>query len=94
MSLHIFPKHPSADAYYVGGSYVPYAIVARDKRLTDAELAAEFEACRCDYMIQHATGSYWAPLGETWPHDQKSVGRRTSALMRFAILPHYDEPEV
>ena len=63
------------------------------KRLTDAELAAEFEAARCDYLLSQASGHFWAPLGETWPSDHKSAGRRTTTLLRFATLPHYDEDQ-
>lgn len=37
-----FEKHPHADAYKVGGSFTPYAIVARDKRFTTAELLAQY----------------------------------------------------
>ena len=36
----IYEKHPTADAYRVGGFYSPYALVSTDKRFTDAELAA------------------------------------------------------
>ena len=38
----VYEKHPTADAYRVGGFYSPYALVSRDKRFTQAELAAEF----------------------------------------------------
>ena len=91
-ALTIYEKHPTADAYRIGGFYSPYALVATDKRFADAELAAEFEAARCDYLIQQTTGSYWAPPGETWPTDPVSVGRRTATLLHFASRPHYDEP--
>ena len=37
----IYEKHPTADAYRVGGFYSPYALVATEKRFTEAELAAE-----------------------------------------------------
>lgn len=89
--MRVYEKHPSADAYRVGASFTPYAIVAKDKRLTDAELAAEFEAARCDYLLSHPTGHFWAPLEETWPRDHASAGRRATTLLRFATLPHYDE---
>lgn len=39
--LTIYPKHPEADAYRVGGFYSPYCLIGADKRFTDAELAAE-----------------------------------------------------
>ena len=37
----VYEKHPTADAYRVGGFYSPYALVATEKRFTEAELAAE-----------------------------------------------------
>jgi len=40
--LQIFEKHPEADAYRVGHAFTPYAILATEKRFTDAELAAEY----------------------------------------------------
>ena len=40
----IYEKHPHADAYRVGGFYSPYALVSREKRFTDAELAAEYHS--------------------------------------------------
>ena len=42
MSLHIYQKHPEADAYRVGGFYSPYCLVATYKRFTDAELSAAY----------------------------------------------------
>ena len=38
----IYEKHPTADAYRVGGFYSPYALVSQDKKFSDAELAAEY----------------------------------------------------
>jgi hypothetical protein len=95
LELVIYPK---LERPMTGAEIMPYreqwqreAALSQTKHLTDAELAAEFESCRCDYLIQQATGSYWTPLGDTWPNDHESVGRRTSTLLRFATLPHYDE---
>jgi hypothetical protein len=55
--LQIFEKHPDADAYRVGGFYSPYALVAKEKRFTDAELAAE-------YWCAVASGE-WLPIALT-----------------------------
>jgi hypothetical protein len=41
-SLRVYPKHPAADAYRVGGSYTPYAIVGTAKRFSTAELLAQY----------------------------------------------------
>ena len=89
----IYKKHPHADAYRVGAGYTMYAIIAKEKRFTDAELCAEFEASRCDAMVAELepTGTYWVPLGETWADDLNSAHYRTMTLLRFATLPHFDE---
>jgi len=93
MTLTWFEKLPTVDAYRVNGHFAPYAVLARDKRFRDAELAAEFEASRCDAMVARANNSetYWAPLGETWPNTYKDAAERTITLMRFATSPHYDQ---
>ena len=62
-----------------------------NKRFTEAELCAEFEAARCDWMLTNATGDYWSPLGDGWSHDQQAVMDRTTTLLRFATADHYDE---
>lgn len=61
------------------------------KRLTEAELCAEFEAARCDAMIQSQTGGCWQPLGYTWPMDPSAIHNRAQTLLRFASSPHYFE---
>jgi len=78
MPLQIFEKHPTADAYRVGGFYSPYALVSQDKRFTDAALAAEYwqeraEAFSCDYVDDRVF------------HHARSV-----IIRRFASLPHHD----
>lgn len=65
--------------------------IASKKRFTDAELAAEFEAARCDAMMARGSGTFWAPLGETWPNDLASASERCSTLLRIATADHYDE---
>lgn len=65
------------------------------KRLTETQLATEYEASRCDAMVAFASGSdsYWAPLGETWPNTRSAANDRTRTLFRFATNPHHDEGE-
>lgn len=41
MTLTWFEKLPNLDAYRVNGHFAPYAVLARDVRFSDAELAAE-----------------------------------------------------
>ncbi len=87
--LNIFQKHPDMDAYYVGGSYTPYCIVARDKRFTDAELAAEwqYQDNRCGQVCE----------GYGVAHDGTSMGTEEEEIellrlmYRFATLHHFDE---
>ena len=78
MTLELFPKHPDMDAYRVGGAYQPYAVVAVDKRFSDAELVAE----------------YWAAHGEgnaLMTGNPRLMFSKRRTLKRFAQLPHYDE---
>jgi hypothetical protein len=63
--LTIYEKHPTADAYRVGGFYSPYALVSQDKRFTDAELAAEYHST--DLEQEQATILRFATL----PHYDK-----------------------
>jgi len=87
--LQIFEKHPTADAYRVGGFYSPYALVSQDKRFSDAELAAEywrkngdFESCAEGYSVANDGYSY------EWEHVEAA---RLSIIRRFATIPHFDE---
>ncbi|MDF9748666.1 hypothetical protein [Arthrobacter sp. ES3-54] len=79
MPLQIFEKHPGngQPVYRVGGSFTPYAIVAVDKRFTDAELAAE----------------WWASHGEanqTMTGNPTLLFSRRATILRFATFPHFD----
>ena len=80
LDLRIHEKHPALDAYRFGPSYTPYAIVAVDKRFTDAELAAEFWAAHGDANAA-MTG------------NRRLLFSRRAMLARFAALPHYDEAD-
>jgi len=84
LDLQIFPKHPDADAYYVNGSYTPWAIVGQDKRLTDAELAAQgWQAV--------AVGHLSARDGDIATVDR--AVREAEVWERFAIHPNHDAPD-
>lgn len=76
----MFEKHPNADAYRIGGAFTPHAIVAVDKRFTDAELAAEYHRAGDDMAETHYDR-------ESKP-DMEPIPR---ILHRFATLPHFDE---
>lgn len=91
--MNIYEKHPTADAYRVGGSLTPYAIVATEKRFTDAELAAEFECARADHALasSHPSGTYWTPLGVTEDATAEMAMERAATFLRFATRPHFDE---
>jgi hypothetical protein len=85
LELTIFEKHPRTEGaggpvYRVGGSFTPYAIVATEKRFTDAELAAEYWSA-----AEEATSRYFRAM------DADEAQRIEGAILRFATLPHYDE---
>jgi len=82
--LQIFQKHPTADAYRVGGFYSPYALVSTEKRFTDAELAAEWH--RLASVEFAAMGD---PSGYKAGAQQRASIQR-EAIHRFATLPHFD----
>ena len=91
MTLELFEKHPQADAYRVGGAYQPYAVVAVDKRFTDAELMAEVW-----HEVVERTINASNILGGQYdnPHAQKAFQTsidRSNTLHRFATRPSYDE---
>ena len=81
--LTIYPKHPTADAYRVGGFYSPYCLVATDKKFSGAELAAEYWESRYDKEVC-----------SSWAGDYKTIkqaSERLEVVKRFATLPHFDE---
>jgi len=78
--LQVFEKHPTADAYRVGGFYSPYALVSTDKRFTEAELAAE----------------WWASHGEAnalMTSNPTLLFSRRQAFLRFALRPHASDSD-
>lgn len=90
----IYRKHPVADdVYYIDGAWASACITAVEKRFTEAELCAEFEAARCDWMLADQTGSYWSLLGDTWSHDPDAVSNRVQTLLRMATSQHHDEAD-
>ena len=60
-----------------------------EKRLTDADMAAEFHKSTSDFMSAHSLHM----LFEDAETEQKLSDARDwmFAMERFAILPHYDE---
>lgn len=93
--LTIFEKHPSADAYRIGDAYEPYAVIATDKRFTDAELMSEFHSARADYSeaSKHISLTYWTPLGCDEDATHETALKRSVYMLHFAMRPHYDEAE-
>jgi len=79
--LQIFEKHPTADAYRVGHAFTPYAILATEKRFTEAELAAEWWAAGWDYDM------YQPSLND---RHSKRLLHFAATVHRFAALPHFD----
>jgi len=81
----IYEKHPTADAYRVGGAFTPYAIVATKKRFSDAELAAEYHANEVEAwrMTSRRPEFYNVDVADR-------LERQETTLRRFATLPHFD----
>ena len=88
LELRIFEKHPHADAYKVGPSYAPYALVARANRFTDAELAAEWHK-QDNHCGQKLEGYRVAHNGDPLGSEEEET-ERLLILYRFATLPHFD----
>jgi len=83
--MQIFEKHPHMDAYRVGGFYSPYALVATEKRFTEAELAAEWHrTASVEFAAMCDPGGYK-------PGTQQRAAIQRETLHRFATLPHYDD---
>jgi hypothetical protein len=90
--VRVYEKHPTADAYRVGRAYVPYAIVAVDKRFTEAELAATYWFEYSLYVsecanILHCQERHMPAAVDSF----KDAERKCKILHRFATLPSYDE---
>ena len=87
LELHIYDKHPDADAYRVGGFYSPYCLVSKDKRFRPGELAAEYwmASSRMNRMLGYRDSS--ALL------EAQKDAEKMDVLDRFATLPHYDEAD-
>jgi len=84
--LRIFEKHPEADAYRFGPSFTPHAIVATEKRFTDAELAAEHYRASFYHESEVADND-----GYDGSLAAREYYRQSRIFYRFATLPHYDE---
>ena len=87
----IYEKHPTADAYRVGGFYSPYALVSSDKRFTDSELAAETWRAEADW--RNAYRSAPMPGIGQWAANQFAAHDRERTLYRLATLPHAHETD-
>lgn len=65
-------------------------ITGPSKRLTNAELAAEYwRAVGDESMITE--GYNWTEMCGEWPVSEEEAIRRSRSLTRFATLPSYDE---
>ena len=69
--LTIYEKHPTADAYRVGGFYSPYALVATEKRFTGPELAA----------------AHWKARALGWPVTRADALYKFAALPHYDQEP-------
>lgn len=89
--IRIFEKHPTADAYRIGGAFTPYAVVAKDKRFTDAELAAEYWRARA--RLERLAFDELSSGDEYGDEAWTLIAHPANTFLRFATLPHYDEQE-
>jgi hypothetical protein len=82
VTFTIYEKHPTLDAYRYGPSFTPYAIVAANKRFTDAEL-----------MACHWEAAFDVREAEAMGHREYGNKRLREALTlhRFATANHFDE---
>lgn len=62
----------------------------KDKRLTDAELAAEFHRAVSAFHAANDMAEL-IPGPDTWADAERDRGWMY-AMERFATLPHYDDP--
>jgi hypothetical protein len=91
--IRIFPKHPEADdTYYIGGAWAPAAITARDKRFSEAELAAVYWHDYSIYVREAANLLSCQERHMTAATESfKEAVQKCEILERFARLPHFDE---
>lgn len=63
-----------------------------EKRLTDAELAAEYWRTGQDeaYITE---GIIWKGICDGWSTSESAALHRSYVIRRFATLPHYDEEQ-
>ena len=88
-AITIYEKHPTADAYRVGGFYSPYALVATEKRFSDAELAAEYWARMGN--VEWWTGRPENTVNRNFNRVVARVKHRTEVTKKFATRPHASE---
>jgi hypothetical protein len=86
VTFTIYEKHPTLDAYRYGPSFTPYAIVAIEKRLTDAELAAEYYAQQME-AVEAVDRAY--PWGDS--EEVEAATAKIYVLEAFASRPHAHE---
>lgn len=60
------------------------------KRLTNAELAAEYWRAQSDESVI-TEGYSWAEMCGGWNSEEYETCQRAKTLLRFAALPHYDQ---
>lgn len=92
LELTIYERHPGdgQPVYRVGGSFTPYAIVGKDKRFTDAELAAEYQNSRLVSYVRHRRVENCPGDKVLFDHYDRALEQEWF-LERFATFPHHDE---
>lgn len=62
------------------------------RRLSEAELMAEFHSARADHAeaSNHPSGMYWTPLDAEEDASADMALKRLTTFLRFASLPHFN----
>jgi len=85
------PRYNSPDGFWAyPASHVDG--YAQAKRLTDAELAAEYQFSRLDSRVRMARQHNCPDSKTLFDHYERGLEQEWT-LERFATLPHYDEDQ-
>lgn len=92
LELVIYPPLPFSlrMAVAVFHTIPPGLSEMKSKRLTGAELAAEYWRADGD-QFAICEGITWEGQVGEWPTGEKAALHRQRILERFATMPHYDE---
>lgn len=89
LELRVYQIDPIDPSIVVIDGFWEYRPYDLSKRLTDAELAAEFHAfVMTDHKYPEDPDDYGDEEWEAYSHEYQEAEK---TILRFATLPHYDE---